>query len=511
MTNTITGTPGADSLNGDTNGADPHDFIDGQSGNDSLSGLSGNDTLRGGAGDDLLNGGIGNDNLDGNIGNDTLRGGGGLDTVTGGDGADILLFGAEGGTIASFDGGAGFDVIDGSAVNAAWWIQSMTSVEKVIMSNFDDQWNGGNASEIFEGRGGVDQINSGAGHDTVLGGDGNDLLTGGDGNDSIDGGAGFDWLYLTNAAAAVEADLGKGKATGGAGKDVIDNVEGLVGWSFADKLVGDALANGFAGLEGNDTINGGGGEDTVFYNSVAVGQTVDLGAGTSSGSLGADRLYGIEDVVGSGGADSITGSGDDNKLFGGLGNDTLRGAGGIDQLSGEAGNDSLDGGNGVDSLFGGANDDVLLGGAQDDGLFGEAGNDRLEGGAGSDSLSGADGNDTIFGGFGGGDTVAGGVGGDTFLWRDADVGATWADARITDFSSAGGDVIDLSNIDANDNKAGNQAFQVAAALTKPGQMTLTYDSGTNTTRVECQIDKDADVDFSLVVNGDITVGTGLVL
>jgi Ca2+-binding RTX toxin-like protein len=511
MTNTISGTPGADSLSGDTNGADQFDFIEGLAGNDTLFGGNANDTLRGGADNDSLNGGIGNDSLDGNIGNDTLRGGGGTDFADGGDGNDVLLVGAEGGTISNFVGGAGFDVIDASAVTQFWWVQGVSSVEKIIMSGFDESWVGSNATETFEGRGGSDTIDSAGGHDTILGGDGIDLLTGGAGNDSLDGGLGFDYVYFTGATAAVEASLAKGKSTGGAGNDEIDNVEGLVGWTFADKLTGNGQDNALAGLEGNDTLDGGAGFDLVYYNSTGTGQVIDLGVGTSAGTLGSDRLFNIEGVVATNGSDSITGSGGNNRIYGLGGADTELGAGGADEMYGDAGADSLDGGNGNDTLFGGLDADKLLGAAQNDTLWGEAGNDSLEGGAGADSLTGGDGQDTLVGGFGGGDTLAGGLLGDIFKWREVDLSATWADARVTDFSAAGGDVIDLSDIDASAKKAGNQAFQVVEAFTKHGQMVMTYNAGTNTTQIDCQIDKDADIDFSLVVNGDVTGGAGLVL
>jgi Ca2+-binding RTX toxin-like protein len=198
-------------------------------------------------------------------------------------------------------------------------------------------------------------------------------------------------------------------------------------------------------------------------------------------------------------------------LWGQDGADTQTGAGGADQLSGENGNDSLDGGNGADSLFAGFDDDLLKGGAHNDYLAGDAGADRLEGGAGLDYLWGGDGADTVTGGYGGGDTLNGGLDADRFLFLNADVGPGWVETWIFDFLTTEGDEINFANIDANADKAGNQAFKVVGTLTKAGQMTMTYDSGANSTRIEGQLDSDPAVDFALVVLGDVTGGAGIVL
>ncbi len=57
------------------------------------------------------------------------------------------------------------------------------------------------------------------------------------------------------------------------------------------------------------------------------------------------------------------------------------------------------------------------------------------------------------------DTLTGGIGGDRFVFAATGDSVTGANAdRITDFSRAQGDRIDLSAIDANTGAAGNQAF-----------------------------------------------------
>ncbi|MBX9455825.1 MAG: M10 family metallopeptidase C-terminal domain-containing protein [Rhizobium sp.] len=78
-------------------------------------------------------------------------------------------------------------------------------------------------------------------------------------------------------------------------------------------------------------------------------------------------------------------------------------------------------------------------------IRGFSGNDRLIGGFGDDVLQGDDGDDTLIGGFGA-DTMTGGLGSDVFAYKNSgDSGEQSAD-RITDFSQAEGDKIDLSSL-----------------------------------------------------------------
>ncbi|MDX1976342.1 MAG: hypothetical protein SFT94_01595 [Pseudanabaenaceae cyanobacterium bins.68] len=119
----------------------------------------------------------------------------------------------------------------------------------------------------------------------------------------------------------------------------------------ANFLQGDARDNLAIALDGDDTILGAGGNDTLY------------------GNLGND---------------TINGGAGNNLLFGGRGNDTLTGGDQDDLLFGNIDLDLLDGGNGNDQLFGGQGRDTLRGGAGNDTLSGDLGEDTLTGGAGSD-------------------------------------------------------------------------------------------------------------------------------
>ena len=65
--------------------------------------------------------------------------------------------------------------------------------------------------------------------DTITGTSGDNFFVGGAGNDSIDGGAGSDQVNYGGAAAGVNVNLALGTATGGAGNDVILNMEVVTG------------------------------------------------------------------------------------------------------------------------------------------------------------------------------------------------------------------------------------------------------------------------------------------
>jgi Ca2+-binding RTX toxin-like protein len=125
------------------------------------------------------------------------------------------------------------------------------------------------------------------------------------------------------------------------------------------------------------------------------------------------------------GDDGLTGTRHDEIVLGGPGRDTLTGRGGRDHIAGGTDADVLRGEAGGDFLFGGAGDDVLDGGR---------GADRLDGGAGADRF--------VFA-----------------ATADSTPRAGAAD-RITDFSAPQGDLIDLSAIDADTGRRGDQPFRL---------------------------------------------------
>jgi hypothetical protein len=102
-----------------------------------------------------------------------------------------------------------------------------------------------------------------------------------------------------------------------------------------------------------------------------------------------------QSVFGDSGNNTLNGGAGNDNLFGNGGNDTFVGGAGNDNLFGGSGNDKFDGGAGNDIIFGNGGNDMFVGGAGDDNIFGGSGNDRFDGGAGNDTFWLNGGNDTI--------------------------------------------------------------------------------------------------------------------
>ncbi len=268
--------------------------------------------------------------------------------------------------------------------------------------------------------------------DIFIGSSGSDTLVGRGGNDTLNGGTGTDTASYSSTTQGISVDLQAGTASGPEiGNDTLIGIENVVGGSGNDTLLGDnnnnELTGGagndqLAGRGGNDILHGGAGIDEVRYGLTTQGVSVDLAAGTATGTeIGNDTLDGIENVLGGSGNDSLLGDNNDNVLTGGAGND---------QLAGRGGNDTLDGGAGIDQVRYGittsgvtvnlaagtasgteiGNDTLInienvLGGSGNDTLTGNGGDNRLEGGSGDDTITGGGGNDTIVAGSGTDTTV----------------------------------------------------------------------------------------------------------
>lgn len=175
----------------------------------------------------------------------------------------------------------------------------------------------------------------------------------------------------------------------------------------------------------------------------------------------------------------------------------LDGTKGQDVLTGDMGNDVILGRAGSDILFGGAGKDRLEGGSGNDQLEGGAGRDLLNGGAGNDRLNGGTGRDTLDGGTGA-DILTGGAGADVFLFR------SFQDSRpgsardvITDFAAA--DRIDLSALDANSLRGGNQRLEFSG--TDAQAHSLWYVEQANRVILRADHDGDARADFEVALSG----------
>ncbi|MBP7759740.1 MAG: type I secretion C-terminal target domain-containing protein [Alphaproteobacteria bacterium] len=160
------GLDGDDTLTALNNGA--ANIYYGGAGNDTLSTLDGYDTLAGGLGNDMLDGGDGDDILEGGEGNDGLSGGAGTDTAfyaynTAAVFVDLSQTGAN-----------ADDSYDGTTPN---FNDTLTGIENVTGSNFDDKIVGNVLNNKLHGLLGKDVLTGGAGADTFYIGTGFDTVT----------------------------------------------------------------------------------------------------------------------------------------------------------------------------------------------------------------------------------------------------------------------------------------------------------------------------------------------
>ncbi|NJC39803.1 Ca2+-binding RTX toxin-like protein [Brevundimonas alba] len=380
---------------------------------------------------------------------DVLRGGVGNDALVGGAGTDTADYSAAPAGVrvqlntgvASNDGNGGTD--------------TLTGIENVSGSAFDD---------VLIGDGAASVLNGGLGSDTLVGLGGNDTLIGGSGAaNQMQGGLGDD-IYVVEANDTIVEFLNQGTdeiRTNRSTQTLAANVEILtytgagsfvgVGNELDNTITGGGANDVLAGRGGADTLQGGAGLDTADYYSAVAGVTADVASGASNdGDGGADTFVSIENLRGSAYADRLTGDAADNVLDGGGGNDTLIGRGGNDSLRGGAGTDTADysaassgvtvrlntgtvndGEGGVDTLVSVEN---IVGSVHDDLIVGSDGVNVLSGGAGSDTLLGLGGDDVLMGGAGAANQLQGGAGDDHYILDAFDT--------VVEFAAEGTDTVE---------------------------------------------------------------------
>lgn len=255
------------------------------------------------------------------------------------------------------------------------------------------------------------------------------------------------------------------------------------GGTLADPNLTIKSVNGTRLAYHDDIVQGVNRDAQITWKANVTGP-LDLWVGETGNNARGSYTLIVSTGYGSSAADRVTGTG-----FA----DAIDGLSGDDILSGLGGNDKLYGGLGNDQLFGGTGNDLLTGGSGADRLFGGAGNDRLIGGAGADKLVGGTGADVFDFDY---VTDSNGAGVDAIIAGEGAIAFEGAGV-------AGGDVIDLSGIDANTRLAGNQAF-VWSLSKAAGTAYLANDAYGNTV-LYGHVDGDGRADLAvLIADGAIT-------
>jgi len=460
----------------------------------------------------------------GSSSNDTLVSGSGNDTINGGSGSD---------TVTYSDATSGVTVNMSTGTVTGHGTDTLQSIEGVTGSSYDDTMTAGSTAVTLSGASGNDTISGGAGSDTLYGGTGNDTITGGagndliqvgSGNDTVDGGTGTDNLRFLEASAGVTVDMTAGTGTGTSGTTTFSNIENVTGSNYSDTITGNSSNNTIYTTSGTDIVDGGAGTDTLNL-GYGYGATVDMSAGTATGTNLNTTFSNIENVTGSGYGDTITGSSGNNTISGGSGNDVIRGGGGNDTLAGDSGNDTIYSGSGNDVINGGGDTDTLsyedassgvtvnLGlttaqntsgagtdtisnmenltsSAHNDTLTGSTGNNVIRGGEGDDVISAGAGNDTVYGGSGD-DTIDGGSGTDTVNYSGAEGGMT---VDLTTGTASGEGTDTLTGIEG---VTGSSHADTISFDNPVAGATYTVDGGSGTDTI----------DLSGFDAGDVTWGT----
>jgi hypothetical protein len=399
------------------------------------------------------------------------------------------------------DGKSGFDFLSlyfnpttGVAVNFSDSLNQTVSYGNIVLkmknfegadlTDFNDSFTGGNIDNTIFASKGDDAINGGGTWNTT------------DGTSSD-----RDWVQYVNGTAGITL---KTSSNGimtvtdyGGGKDTLTNIEAVGGTYYVDRLYGGTgnFNQIFNGYKGADIIDGGvGRDDRVWHTDDPSGVVVNLSSksvSTQSVNIFANslKLVGVQDSIGSimvmkeaidqleTAKSSNVGS---NRALDGWGNldiltniEAATGSNFNDQLHGSDSRNILTGGDGFDFIIGNGGDDYLVGGFGHDFFHGGLGRDWIV----MDELNWGNLTQTVT------NTTYNYTGrfvrdieqsGNMVSYKSVNE-STVSNADIIDGFVVGDDLLDLTFIDANTKRAGNQQFDdsiVTIFTKKAGQLKI---------------------------------------
>jgi Ca2+-binding RTX toxin-like protein len=462
-----------------------------------------------------------NNILGGNAGANTLDGAAGADKMTGGLGDDRYIVDDRKDQVFEAVGGGNDTLVS----STSYILAAGQEIEQLELAAGTEALNlTGNAfKNILVGNAGANILDGGAGADTMKGAGGNDAYKVNDTNDKVVEAAGDGWDTIT---ASLSWTLDDVQEIEGLQLDASTGTLGLnlTGNKADNILIGNAGANVLDGRGGADKMTGGLGNDRYIVDDrkdqviEAAGGGTDTIISSVSYVLAAEQQ--VERVELAAGTQklNLTGNGLVNTLVGNAGDNVLNGGAGADTMTGGAGNDSyyVDNlGDKVVETAGKGWDTVTTT------LTWALGEDqqieklRLNPSTGTAALN-LDGNHfgnqvignagaNLINGQGGGDQLTGGAGADTFVFdQEAIANAIKSRDTILDFSSAEGDKIDLSGIDANGEMPGFQHFSVA----DDGSGSIDFKFKDGQTLVQLDINDDGVFEYTLALQGTHHLGAG---
>jgi len=351
-----------DTLTGDANA----NRLDGGAGADTLSGGAGADTLVGAAGADAMSGGDGSDSYyvddpgDLVAETNTVLASGGNDTVYSYlaaytltnyvENLQILATGAANGTGNSLNNslyaGAGDNLLDGGSGTDTLFYTYAASAVSVSLAIGGAQATGGSGTDTLTS---IENLYGSAFNDTLTGDINANTIDGSAGADTMIGGGGSDIYYVDNVGDTV-TEASPDLATGGI-DSVYTTLPAYTLPSNVEKLrilasdpangTGNGLDNSLYAGAGANVLDGGDGTDTLsyLYATGAVSVSLNVLDPQLTGASGTDTLISIENLYGGPFDDTLTGDANANRLDGGAGADTLLGGAGADTLVGGSGYD----------------------------------------------------------------------------------------------------------------------------------------------------------------------------